>query len=166
MNKINYISNYIIPIIIFLIIIEGLKEKKQIFDLFLEGAKEGIEIVFKLFPTLIGLFFLINLLKSSGIINLMTVFISPITGIFNIPNEIIPLALLRPISGSGAIAMATELMKQYGVDTYIGKVASVIMGSTETTFYAIAVYTSCVKIKKSRGVVWVALIADLVRNIL
>ena len=161
MIKINYFSNFIIPIFILIIILEGIKEKKNIFDLFLEGAKDGINITYKLFPTLIGLFFLIGLLKSSGVISFLGFLLGPITSMIGIPNEILPLALLRPVSGSASIAMATEIMKQYGVDNYIGKVASVLMGSTETTLYAISVYTSCVKIKDCRKIIIPALIADL-----
>ena len=95
---INYISAAAIPVIILLIIVFGLIEKKQVYDIFLDGAKEGIEIVFKMFPTLIGIFIAIGALRSSGIIDLIVNIIKPITVIFRIPSEIMPLALLRPIS--------------------------------------------------------------------
>ena len=128
MNAITQVSNFVIPIIILIIIIWGIIEKKPIFDLFLEGAKEGLEITIKLFPTLIGLFFAIGLLRSSGIVGSLTAILSPIVKLINIPSEIMPLALIRPISGSAAIAVATDIMKQNGVDSFIGCVASVIMG--------------------------------------
>ena len=89
-------------------------------------------------------------------------FISPIMELFKIPKEIMPLALLRPISGSAAMAIAIDIMNNYGVDSKIGMISSVIMGSTETTLYTIAVYTSCVKIKKTRGILLAALIGDVV----
>lgn len=162
MNIINYISNLAIPIIILVIIIWGIIEKKLVFDLFLEGAKEGAIITFKIFPTLIGIFFAISLLRSSGLIDCCTKIISPITTCLKLPSEIMPLALVRPISGSASMGVATDIMKKYGVDSFIGKVASVIMGSTETTLYTIAVYTSCVKIKKNRGVLIAALTADFI----
>ena len=156
---INYISAAAIPVIILLIIVFGLIEKKQVYDIFLDGAKEGIEIVFKMFPTLIG-FIAVGALRSSGIIDLIVNIIKPITVIFKIPSEIMPLALLRPISGSASMAVAVDILKTYGVDSLIGLVASTIMGSTETTFYTIAIYTSCVGIKKTRGILLAALLAD------
>lgn len=142
--------------------IYGIKDKIKIFELFIEGAEEGIKVSLKLFPTLIGIFFSIGMLRSSGIIELVTNLINPALKVFSIPKEIVPLALIRPISGSGAIGVATDIMKKYGVDSYIGKVASVIMGSTETTLYTIAVYTSGIQSKKSNKLLVSALIADIV----
>lgn len=162
MNIISYISNIVMPLIIVLIVLWGIMEKKPVFDLFLTGAKEGLEITIKLFPTLIGIFFAIGLLRSSGIVDLCTNCISPITRVFKIPSEIVPLAIIRPISGSASIGIATDIMTKFGVDSYIGCVASVIMGSTETTLYTIAVYTSCVKIKKNRGILLASLAADII----
>lgn len=162
MSVINYISNLAVPGVIFVIILWGIIEKKPVFDLFLDGAKEGLEVTIKIFPTLIGIFLAIGMLRNSGVIDLVTYIVKPITKVFNFPSEVIPLALLRPISGSASIGIGTDIMKQFGVDSFIGKVTSVIMGSTETTFYTIAVYTSYVKIRKSRGVLIAALIADTV----
>lgn len=158
---ITYISTIAMPIIIFIIVFSGLNEKKRTFDLFLKGAKEGIEITLKIFPTLVGLFFAIGMLKNSGAIDIIVNILKPILIKFNIPSEILPLAILRPISGSGSIAIATEIMKTYGTDTLIGLIASVIMGATETTIYTIAVYTNSVKIKNTRFVLWAALAADI-----
>ncbi len=161
-NIINYISNLAIPITIIIIILFGMKERKKTFDTFLIGAKEGLEIVIKMLPTLIGIFFAIGLLRSSGIIDFLIYILSPITDFLKIPSQIMPLAILRPISGSASMAIAVDIMNNYGVDTLIGIISSVIMGSTETTFYTIAIYTSCVGIKKTRGVLGPALIADVV----
>lgn len=159
---INYISNLAIPIIIEIIVLWGIIEKKPIFDLFLEGAKEGLETTIKIFPTLIGIFFAIGLLRSSGVIEFFTKTITPIIKILKIPSEIVPLALLRPISGSASIGVATDIMAKYGVDSFIGRITSVIMGSAETTLYIIAVYTSCVRIKKNRGILVASLTADFI----
>lgn len=159
---ITYISTIAMPVIIFIIVFSGLSEKKKTFDLFLKGAKEGIEITLKIFPTLVGLFLAIGMLRNSGIIDIIIKVLNPILIKFNIPSEILPLAILRPISGSGSIAIATEIMKNYGTETLIGLIASVIMGATETTIYTIAVYTGSVKIKNTRFVLWAALIADVV----
>lgn len=157
---INYISAAAIPIIILLIIIYGLIEKNKVYDSFLDGAKEGIEVVFKLFPTLVGIFVAVGALRNSGLIDLIVKMIEPFTKLLCIPSQIMPLALLRPISGSASMAVAVDIMQTYGVDTMVGLITSTIMGSTETTFYTIAIYTSCVGIKKTRGILAAALLAD------
>lgn len=162
MTIVNFISNLAMPLIILLIVIYGLLEKNKVFDDFLEGAKEGIEIVFSILPTLIGLFVAIGALRNSGILDMIIRIITPLLNVIHFPSEIMPLAMLRPISGSGSIAVATDIMKTYGVDNSIGMMASVIMGSTETTLYTIAIYTSCVKIKKTRFVLLASLVADIV----
>ena len=161
MSLINYISVVAMPIVIFIIIGNALREKVAVFDLFLKGAKDGLEIVLKIFPTLIGLFVAIGMLRSSGVIDFITSVVSPITNFF-MPNEILPLAILRPISGSASMAVATDIIKMNGVDSFIGVLAAVIMGSTETTLYTIAVYSSSVKIKKTRFVLFASLIADII----
>lgn len=162
MNIINYISAAAVPVVMLLIIIYGLLEKNKVYDTFIDGAKEGIEVVVNIFPTLIGVFIAVGALRSSGILDLIINAISPMTNLFKIPSEIMPLALVRPISGSASIAVATDIMTKFGVDSKIGLIASTIMGSTETTFYTIAIYTSCVGIKKIRFVLAAALIADFV----
>ena len=160
-NVINYISSAAIPVVIVLIIGYGLKEKVKVFDTFLDGAKDGMEIVFKMFPTLIGIFLAVGLLRSSGIIDGIVNLITPLTNLLDIPSQIMPLAMLRPISGSASMAVAVDIMQNYGVDTLTGMITSTIMGSTETTFYTIAIYTSCVGIKKTRGILVAALAADI-----
>ena len=161
MKIVNYISILAIPLIILIIVSEALKEKKDVFDIFLKGAFDGIEISLKIFPTLIGLFVAIGMLRSSGVLDFIINRITPILSFLSFPKEVVPLALLRPISGSASIAVATDIMKNCGVDSFEGLLASIIMGSTETTLYTIAVYTSSVKIKNSRGVLIAALLADL-----
>jgi len=158
---INYLSTLAMPLIILLIVVYGVKEKNKVYDTFLEGAKEGLQIVYNIFPTLIGIFFAISALRPSGIIDLIVNIISPILTILKIPAEIMPLAMLRPISGSASMAVATDIISTYGVDSTIGLIASTIMGSTETTFYTIALYTSAVGIKKTRYVLKAALLADI-----
>ena len=160
-NNINYISSLAIPLTMMIIILYGLKEKKKTFDVFLSGAKEGIEIVVKMLPTLLGLFLAIGLLRSSGIIDFIVDLLTPLTELIKFPSQVMPLALLRPISGSASMAVAVNIMNNYGVDTLVGMITSVIMGSTETTLYTIDIYTSCVRIKKTRGVLFAALAADI-----
>lgn len=162
MKIIEYFSNIAMPLMIIIIVLYGVIERKKVFDIFLEGAKEGISVVLNIFPTLVGLFVAIGALRSSGIIDLIVNFLTPVLNLIDFPTEILPLALIRPISGSSSIAVATDIMNKFGVDSNIGLIASVIMGSTETTVYTIAVYTSSVGIKKTRFVLWAALTADFV----
>ena len=162
MQFVNFLSSLAMPLIILGIVTYGFIEKNKVFDDFLEGAKEGIEIVFSILPTLVGLFVAIGSLRSSGILDIIIRFITPLLNVIHFPSEIMPLAMLRPISGSGSIAVATDIMKNYGVDNTIGMMASTIMGSTETTLYTIAVYTSAVKIKKTRFVLLASLISRIV----
>ena len=162
MHFINYISSIAIPLTIVFIVSYGIIEKIKVFDSFLEGAKDGIQIIYNIFPTLLGLFLSINILRESGVIDALTNFINPILIIFKFPSEILPLALLRPISGSASMAVATDIITSYGADSKIGLITSTIMGSTETTLYTIALYTSSLKIKKTRFVLYAALLADFV----
>lgn len=162
MKLVNFISNLAMPAIILLIVMYGVKEKNKVFDTFLEGAKEGIETTVNVFPTLIGLFVAIGTLRSSGILDMIINIINPILMIIDFPSELVPLALLRPISGSSSIAVATDIMKNCGVDSLFGIMASTIMGSTETTLYTIAIYTSCIKVKNTRLVLVAALTADII----
>ena len=162
MQIVNFLSNLAMPLMILLIISYGLIQKNKVFDDFLEGAKEGLEIVLSILPTLIGLFVAIGALRCSGILDIIIRIVTPLLNVIHFPSELMPLAMLRPISGSGSIAVATDIMKNYGVDTPLGIMASTIMGSTETTLYTIAIYTSCVKIKKTRFVLLASLVADVV----
>lgn len=161
MKIINYISIIAMPSILLVIIANSFIEKNKIYDIFLEGVKEGVKIVYNIFPTLLGLFVAVGALRNSGLIDLIINLISPIIERFSIPKEIMPLAILRPVSGSVSMAIATDIISNNGVDSKIGKIASVIMGSTETTLYTIAIYTSCVKVKKSRGILIAALVGDI-----
>ena len=162
MDLIIKLSNYFVPFFLLLIMCTGIKERRNVFDLFIEGANDGIRTVIDLLPTLIGILFSVEILNCSGIIELIITFFKPILKFIDFPPEIIPLAIVRPISGSAATAVATELMKKYGVDSYIGLVASVIMGSTETTLYTIAIYTGGLNVKKSNSLLIAALTADAV----
>jgi len=161
LNFISYISNVTIPIIIIIILLYGIKEKKNVFDIFLKGAKDGTNMVISIFPTLIGLFLAIKALSCSGILDFFIDLLSPILNFLSIPKEIMPLAILRPISGSGSMAVATEIMRKFGVDSLIGLIVATIMGSTETTLYTIAIYTNSIGVKKTRFILFAALCADI-----
>ena len=119
MTIVNYFSSLAIPFTILIIVVYGVIEKVKVFDVFLDGAKEGIETVFKIFPTLIGLFVAIGLLRDSGVLDFIVSLIAPLTNLLHIPSEVMPLAILRPISGSSSIAIGTDIMSEYGVDSRI-----------------------------------------------
>lgn len=156
------IGFYIIPLSILIIVTTGFIQKVKVFDTFLLGAKQGLESTFSLIPSLVGLIVAISMLKSSGALDIFTNFISPVCNCIGIPKEVIPMALLRPISGSGSIALLDDILKSNGADSFIGKLASIISGSTETTFYTLTVYFGAVGIKNSRHAVPSAIIADII----
>ena len=156
------IGTFVLPLMIFIIIIFGFFYKVKIFDVFMEGVKDGLGSTLSIVSPIIGLIVSINMLKASGALDIFTSFVSPVVKFFSVPPEVVPLMLLRPISGSGALAIVTSIFDSYGPDSFIGKVASVMMGSTETTFYTIAIYFGSVRIKNIRHTVPAALSADLV----
>lgn len=160
MKIINYISSLIIPLFILITLFIGIKEKKPIFELFTDGAKDGVNTVIKIFPNLIALFFAINVFQTSGLLNFITSLINPLTSSLGIPQEILPLSILRPISGSGSMALLQKNLEIFGVDSYLGKVAATIMGAGETTFFTIAIYCSITKIKIPKKLIISALAAD------
>ena len=161
MNIINYLTSLIVPFFILCVLVIGLKEKVPIFDTFIKGCEDGVKVVFKIFPNLIALFLAINIIQVSGLLGILTNLISPITNILGIPEEILPLALLRPISGSGSMALLEQNLEVFGVDSYLGKVSATIMGAAETTFFTIAIYSSVLKTKVTKQLVIAALSADL-----
>ncbi len=151
---------YVVPVTVCIIIIFGLIRKVPVFDSFVAGAKEGISSTVSILPSLVGLIMAVTMLKASGALDMFSAFIAPLAECIGLPPQTMPLALLRPISGSGSTAILTQIFADYGPDSFIGRVASVMMGSTETTFYAIAVYFGAVGIKKTRHAIPAALAAD------
>lgn len=158
--KMGKIGNFVVPISIALIIIFGLCRRVPLFEAFTEGAKDGILSTFAIAPSLIGLITAVSMLRASGFFELLTELLSPVTSALGFPSEILPLALMRPVSGSGSFALLDDLFKNFSPDSFIGKTASVIAGSTETTFYAIAVYYGAVGIKKTGYTIPAALMSD------
>lgn len=144
-----------------IIVVFGLIKRVPVFDIFLKGAKEGMQILYNIAPTIIGLVFAVDLLRSSGAIDAICNFIEPVADYLGFPKEIVPMVLLRPVSGSGSTALLTSLYEQCGPDSFAGRVASVLAGSSETTFYAIAMYFGCIKVKKIRHTLFAAIIADI-----
>lgn len=156
------ISDTAIPVVVATILIYSLIKKTDIYSSFTLGAKDGLVTAFNIIPQLVGLLVAIKMFSASGAMDYVVKFLSPVARLLHFPSEALPFALLRPVSGSGSLAMATELFSRYGTDSYVGRVISVMMGSTETTFYAISVYFGAVGIKNTRHTLTCALLADFV----
>lgn len=156
------ISKIILPIFIIGIILYAIKKKINIYDVFLDGAKEGLVTTFSIFPAVIAMIFAINIFLDSGVLYFICGFFKPVLEFLNIELEIIPMALLRPISGNASLAIMNEIFMQFGPDSFTGRLASVLQGCTDTTIYVIALYFGTVKISKIKHSLWVGLFADLV----
>jgi len=153
-------SNWIIPIVILVIITAGLFRKVKVYESFVEGAKEGFNVAIKIIPFLVAILCAIAVFRYSGAMEILTTLLSPITSLIGMPAETVPLALIRPLSGSGALGVMSELISVHGPDSFIGRLASTMMGSTETTFYVLAVYFGSVGIRRNRHAVAAGLLAD------
>ncbi len=156
---IDIISKLAIPALIFFVVFYGFLKRNDVYNNFIEGSKESFQMIFNLFPTLLAMLLGINFVLESNILNFISNLIAKIV---NVPSAIIPLALLRPISGSSALAILNNIYTNYGPDSYIGRLASVIQGSTETTLYVLSLYFSIVGIKKIKYALKVGLIADFI----
>lgn len=159
---IDWFSVAIIPLILLLFI--GLAEfkKVKVYEKFVEGAKEGFNVGVKIIPYLVAMLVAIAMFRASGALEFLTLLLQPVTDLIGMPSEVLPMALMRPLSGSGSIGVTTELMKTHGPDSLIGFMSSTMYGSTETTFYVIAVYFGAVNIRKTRYALPAGLIADAV----
>ena len=155
-------TDYIVPVLLLFVSVFALRKKENSYDLMLSGATEGLKLLITLIPALILLLTAVSMLRASGAIAWISGFLSPVFGFFGIPPETAMLVLIRPISGSAALAVGAELMAQYGVDSPVGRTAAVMLGSTETTFYTISVYFGAAGIQKTRYTLPAALFADFV----
>ena len=152
---------YVVPLLLCAFALYGISQKVSVFDAFMEGAGENAKVILRVLPSLVGLMTAVGMFKASGALDLLQGGLAPVASLLQIPREIIPLALLRPISGSGAMVIFQDVLQSFGPDSYIGRVASVLMGSTETTFYTLAVYYGVTHVKKTRHTLPSALSADL-----
>ncbi len=152
--------DYIVPLLLLIASALALRKKENSYELLLGGASEGLKLLLTLVPTLILLLTAVTMLRASGAMELIGSFLAPAFRFFGIPPETALLVLIRPISGSAALAVGADLMAQYGVDSLIGRTAAIMLGSTETTFYTISVYFGAAGIKKTRYTIPAALIAD------
>lgn len=158
----NFISLWSLPLLIVLILTMGLIKKVPIYEVFTEGAKEGFKISVNIIPYLVAIIVAISMLRASGIIELTGSLLSPLLSIFNIPADIIPIMLVRSLSGSAALGIFSDIAHNLGPDNYATTLAAVMVGSSETTFYVLAVYFGAVGIKKLRYALLVGLLADFV----
>ena len=161
----NYIIQSIIPLTILFIILIGIKEKKDVFKYFIDGVLNGLKVVYNIFPYILAITIAIGLLKETGAINVLLYPIKPLLTKLNIPSEILPLCILRPLSGGASMSAVMDIFKSLGPDSTAGKMASIIMSANETTLYTVTVFLGAVKIKKVRGILIAGLLADLVAMI-
>lgn len=154
-------SDLIVPCIFALILLAGLLKKRDVFGDFCEGAAEGLETTLRLLPTLVGLMTCIGMLRASGALELLSDAVGPLTERIGVPAEMLPLALLRPFSGSGSLSLCQQLITRYGPDSDLGRIASVLQGSSETTFYTISLYYGSISVTRTRYAVPASLAGDL-----
>lgn len=159
-------TDLFIPLIVLYIILYGLVKNVEIYDAFLEGVKEGGKIALKIFPTMFAMVMSVDIMVKSNILSMLTTVITPIFSCVKFPSELLPLSIMRPISGSSSLILMNEIFVTHGPDSYLGRVASVIQGSTDTTIYIISLYFSSIGIKKIKYALIVGLLADLCAIIL
>ena len=162
MKTINFISQLIIPLFILFAVVYGLVKKVRVYDSFVSGAKDGITVVLKIFPYLLAIFVAVKSFQASGAFDSVQEFFRGALIALNIPIEVISIAIIKPLSGSASIGIFTDIVKTTGPDSLASRISAVIMGSAETTFYVLAVYLGAVGIKKTRYLIPVCVISDIV----
>jgi spore maturation protein B len=162
MNFVQSFSIWFIPLLIGFILLYGTYKKVPTYETFVEGGKEGFSIAINIIPFLVGMLVAISVFRASGALDYVMFAMRPIFSLFHIPAEVVPLGLMRTISGTGALGMTSDLIATHGPDSFIGRLASTIQGSTDTTFYVLTVYFGAVGIKKMKYALKVGLLADLI----
>lgn len=156
------ISSLIIPLMVLFIILYGIIKKVNIYDEFLVGSTESFGMILKIFPCLLAMILGINIFLKCGILDLLSNLLEPIFSYIKIPIQVLPMMIMRPISGTSTLAILNNLLIDFGPDSIIGTLGSVIQGSTDTTFYVITLYFGSIGIKKIRYALWAGLFADLI----
>lgn len=159
------ISLWAVPVLLVGIPLVGIIRKVKVYDVFIEGAKEGFDIAVRIIPFLVGMLVAIGMFRGSGAMDILTDALRPVMNAIRFPAEVFPLAVLRTLTGSGSLALATDLIKTHGPDSVLGRMAATMYGSSETTFFVLAVYFGAVSIRKTRHAVPAALIGDVVAAI-
>ncbi len=157
----NVVSTWAIPFLLLVIPLYGFLKKVPVYESFVEGAEEGFTTAVKIIPFLVGMMVAISVFRASGAMDYLTYILNPITTKIGAPAEVLPLAMMRPLSGSGVLGMATELMRIYGPDSFIGRLASVMQGTTDTTFFVLTIYFGSVGIRKYKYSIVTGLTADI-----
>ena len=157
--------NYIVPVLLIVVLVYGLIKKVNVYDSFVLGAKQSFNLSLSIFPYLAATFIMVNALRASGLDKYVTSFLSPPFSLLGVPSEVVELMLLRPFSGSGRLAILTDVYKQYGVDSYISRCASCIYGSSETVFYVASVYFAGTKVKHTGAAIPIALFCNLLGSV-
>lgn len=155
---VSVISNLIIPLMVLMVILYGLFKKVDIYDAFVDGAKDSFDMIAKIFPCILGMLLGVNILLNSGLLDYIFNLLRPV---LSFPVEVLPMIFLRPISGTTTLAILNDLLANYGPDSFIGRLASVIQGATDTTLYVLTLYFGSVGIKKIRYSLWAGLAADV-----
>lgn len=159
MKLLTYLTDFIVPIIVLLIVVYGVMEKVKVYDVFVRGAKKGMYTVIKIMPTLIGLMVAVGILRASGFFDFLSGMIGKVTEHIGFPSQLVPLTIVRMFSSSAATGILLDLYKEYGTDSRIGLIASIMMSCTETIFYTMSVYFMAAKVKKTRYTLTGALLA-------
>ncbi|WP_455714864.1 spore maturation protein [Anaerosporobacter sp.] len=156
-----YLSDYMIPFVIFYVVGYGILTKTSVFDEFVNGAKDGFKVVVDILPTLIGLMVGIGIMRASGAFDMLSNLLKPLMALLRFPAELVPLVIVKMFSSSAATSLVIDIFKQYGPDSYFGTLTSILMSCTETIFYTMAVYFMAAKVKKTRYTLAGALVATL-----
>ncbi|WP_368504576.1 spore maturation protein [Alkalihalophilus sp. As8PL] len=162
MGILTVVSVWFIPILIGTVLLYGTYKRVPTYETFVEGAKEGFGMAISIIPYLVGMLVAISVFRASGAMEFLIEFMKPLLQLVGVPSEIVPLAMIRPISGTGALGMTSDLIATYGPDSFIGRLASTMQGSTDTTLYVLTVYFGAVGIKKMGDALKVGLLADIV----
>ena len=158
--------NYVVPILLVAVLVYGLVKRVNVYDSFVLGAKKSFDLSISIFPYLAAMFIMVNALAASGLDRYVTDFLSPPFALLGVPKQVVKLILLRPFSGSGSLAILTDVYNAYGVDSYVGRCASVIMGSSETVFYVASVYFAGTRVRKTGLAIPIALFCNLLGSVL
>ncbi len=165
-EAIGLLSYFVIPLIVVGFPLYGLYKRVPVYETFVEGAKEGFEVAVRIIPYLVAILFAIGMFRASGAMDFMVTALDPLLGLIGFPGEVLPMAIVRPLTGSGSAGLVVDMINQYGEDSLFVKMAATMFGSTETTFYVIAVYFGAVNIKKTRHAVPAGLTADFAAMII
>lgn len=166
MKVLEFISYLMIPLMILFIIVYGLVKKQKVYELFIEGVKEGLKVILHIFPTLLSIIIAIGIFKSSGGMKIITFLLTPISKILEIPTEILPIGIMRSVSGGASVGLLADILNTHGADSLIGRIASTVMGSSETTLYVLAVYLAATSVKDTRNILYISLFTDFVAILL